>query len=430
MANLEAMKKSIFDGDYDPVLEELYGRDNNAVDKQKTRYLTLIQKFETLFPDVKEARIFSTPGRTEIGGNHTDHNGGHILAAAVDMDVLAVVSAADNDDKITIHSIGYPVFKIQLSDLAYNREENYTSVSLIKGVCFKMKELGYRVGGFKAVITSDVLKGSGLSSSAAFEVEIVHILNCLYNHGKLTPIEIAKIAQYAENKFFGKPCGLMDMTACAAGGFVMVDFKDFKFPSIKKVSLSFEHYGYTMLIVDTGGDHSNLNEDYEAIETEMKSVARFFGKSVLIDINKDQVVTSVGELRRNVGDRAVLRAIHFFDDDDRVLKMTEAIASEDIKAFLNNIQLSGDSSWKLCQNCYSSRMVHHQGIPVALEISRYLLNGDGAFRVHGGGFAGTVQIIVPLTKKDFFIEEIKKIFGQSSVFPIRVREAGCVELFV
>lgn len=413
----------------DEVLKKLYGDDSKIIDYQKKRYLNLLDIFERNFPQNKEASLFSAPGRVEIGGNHTDHNGGRVLTAAVNMDVLGIASPTI-ENVITIYSDGYKPFSIDLSDLTLKKSEYYTSTALVRGICSRMKELGYKIGGFNACITSNVLKGSGLSSSAAFEMEIVNILNHFYNLGEIEPVTLAKVSQYAENNFFGKPCGLMDMTASAVGGFIMIDFKCFENPVIEKIKYNFNQSDYTMIIVDTGGNHADLNEDYVALENEMKLVANSLGGNLLREFSKEKVIENMQLLRKKLSDRAILRAIHFFDDDKRVVEQVDSLKQNDINRFLKLINDSGISSWQLCQNCYSQRHTEEQGIPIALMLSSDILKGKGALRVHGGGFAGTIQVFVPNELLQEYSSQMRYFFGEESVIQIKVREEGACKISI
>jgi galactokinase len=423
---IEFMKNEIFKDSFEDVLKPMYGSGEKRLEKEKKRYYGLLNDFEKAFPDITEAAFFSAPGRTEIGGNHTDHNAGHILAAAIDLDVLAVAGKCQNI--ITIKSEGYSQFSVDIEDLDPKKSEYGTSAALVRGVCKGMLERGYKIGGFCATITSSVLKGSGLSSSAAFEVEIANIINYFYNNGAIDPVTIAKIAQFAENEYFGKPCGLMDMCACAVGGCVMIDFKDFDNPIIENVSFDLESNGYTMLIIDTGGNHADMTDDYTSLEHEMKDVARALGGSVLREFSKEKVLNKIGELRTKVSDRAILRAIHFYDDDNRVLMLANALRTQNTSSFLKIINESGDSSWKYCQNCYSNKYVDSQGISIALALTENLLQGKGAYRVHGGGFAGTVQVFVPNEILDGYYQAMSNVFGESAIYQVIVRQIGCAKI--
>ena len=422
MKKINDIKAAICAPAADSVFTNLYGESIHS----RKRYLDLIDWFSAEFPEKEEIAIFSTPGRTEIGGNHTDHNAGHILASAVDLDVVSVV--AQQDRAITIYSEGYGLFTVSLNDLEAHPEEVGTSVALVRGVCARFLELGYHIGGFCAVTTSNVLRGSGLSSSAAFEVQIANILNVLYNSGNVDPVTQAMIAQYAENDYFGKPCGLMDMSTCAVGGLLKIDFKDFEDPIFEQIDYDFSACGYAMVIVDTGGNHADMTDDYIALEHEMKEVARTFGKSVLRECTREQIFSHIAELRGKVSDRAILRAIHFYDDDERVLQQVEALHSNDIDRFLQLIIESGRSSWELCQNCYSHKYPESQGISIALEIARHVLSGRGAYRVHGGGFAGTIQTFVPLDMVESFTAEMTSVFGSSAVFRSTLGQEGAIEV--
>jgi galactokinase len=362
-------------------------------------------------------------------GNHTDHNAGRVLAAAVDLDVLAV-AAKSPGEVIELYSEGYPKVAVNLSQLEMDPEERHTSAALIRGICARFMDLGFRIGGFNACLTSDVPKGSGLSSSAAYEVMIGTILNHLYNGGMINPVQIALIAQYAENEYFGKPCGLMDQTSCAVGGFVTIDFKDPGKPVVHKVDYDFSASGYALVIVETGGDHADLNEEYAAVAGEMKAVARALGGSVLRDVTLEQVTQNLPQLRKQVNDRAVLRAFHFFADNQRVLDQVAALEAGNFGRFLELVVASGLSSWTLNQNCYTTRKPGEQGIPLAMYLSRLWLGKQGAWRVHGGGFAGTAQIFVPLEGRDSFVNLMRAVFGESACYPVSIRVPGSIRIDV
>lgn len=411
----------------DGVFGNLYGNKPEVLKKQRDRYLNTIRNFTELYPSKNAIELFSTPGRTEVGGNHTDHNAGRILAAAVDLDVIAAV-AVNDEGVIRIKSEGYPQDIVELNELASNESEKYTSAALIRGVASRLKELGYAIGGFDAYTTSNVLKGSGLSSSAAFEVLVVTILNHLYNNGIIDDVLNAQIAQYSENNFFGKPCGLMDMTTCAVGGFVTIDFKDFENPVVEKVNFDFEASGFSMVIVDTGGNHADLNEDYTALEHEMKEVARAFGGKVLREFTKQKVFDNIPYLRSRVNDRAILRAVHFYDDDRRVVEQVQALENGRFEEFMRLVTDSGYSSWMLCQNCYSHKNIEEQGVSVALAITENLLKGKGAWRVHGGGFAGTIQAFMPNELLMTYLEKMKAVFGEKACYELMIRPAGTIKI--
>jgi galactokinase len=403
--------------------EKLYGRKPAALKKQVSRYKDLIGRFTSTFGGQRAVELFSTPGRTEVGGNHTDHNAGRVLAAAINLDIIAAV-AKNDDNTIRIHSEGYSPFEIALAELDPVKSEICTAPSLTRGVSARMKQLGYAIGGFDACVSGQVPKGSGLSSSAAFEVLMVTILDHLYNDDKIDTIVNAQMAQYAENHYFGKPCGLMDQTTCAVGGFVTIDFKDFANPIVKKVDFDFSSSGYSLVIVDTGGNHADLTEDYTALENEMKAVAGALGGKVLREFTPEDVFNNIAALRGKVGDRAILRAIHFHGDNQRVVDQVNALERGDVAEFLRLVTESGRSSWMLCQNCYSHKNINQQGISIALAISEEILRGKGAWRVHGGGFAGTIQAFVPDRLLGEYIGAMQEVFGPESCHELSVRPVG------
>lgn len=402
-------------------LEKLYGAD--AVSMQKSRYEAAEKSFEEIYGNSGNIRFFSAPGRTEVGGNHTDHNRGCVMAAAVGLDVIAVVSPCEGS-VVSVKSEGFPEDVVDISDLEIKENEKNTSAALIRGVAAGFKNAGYNVCGFKAYTTSNVLKGSGLSSSAAFEVLIGTIFSHLCNEGKVSAVKIAQIAQYAENAYFGKPSGLMDQMASSVGGFITIDFKDTEDPVIDSVAYDFASSGYNLCIVDTKGNHADLTPEYAAIPAEMKSVAKFFGKSELRDITKEQLIENIAEVRKVCGDRAVARAFHFFDDNERVGKEAAALRSGDIDSFLKLITESGNSSFKYLQNVFAVKSPEEQGLVMGLYISENILNGRGAVRVHGGGFAGTIQAFVPTDLLDAYSEAMEKVFGKGSCYKLYIRPVG------
>ncbi len=401
-------------------MRRLYGP---ALQDQKARYRELLERFARLFPDRPDLAFYSAPGRTEIGGNHTDHNNGRVLAGAVDLDIVA--AAAPNDQGlIRLHSEGYPPTVVSLDDLSIHPAETATSAALVRGICARLVELGFRVGGFDAVLSSRVPKGSGLSSSAAYEVLVATILNHLFNQGGIDPALLARIGQFAENVYFGKPCGLMDQTTSALGGLVTIDFKDPGSALVRKVEVDFNLSGAALVIVEPWGDHANLTEDYAAITREMRSVAQVFGGKVLRDCTLEQVLDNIPTLRSQVSDRAILRAVHFFRDDRRVVDEVAALEAGNFKRFLDLVKESGRSSWMLLQNCYSERRVEQQGIAVALTISEEILKGRGAWRVHGGGFAGTIQAFVPHDLLAAYITTMEQVCGPGSCHQVMIRPVG------
>lgn len=410
-------------GNLDETFKLLYGDDHARLAAQKERYKAVIEDFKRDFPGVQPIELFSTPGRTEVGGNHTDHNAGRILAAAVDLDIIAVV-AKTGSDTIRIHSEQFPSVEINTSELDMVEREKFSPTALVRGVCARLRQLGYQIGGFYAFTTSNVPNGAGLSSSAAFEVHIVTILNHLYNKGDIDDMLAAQIAQFAENEYFGKPCGLMDQTTCAVGGLVTIDFKDFYQPIVHQVDFDFLAQGFSVVIVAAGGDHVSLNDDYIALENEMRSVARAMGGDVLREFSKEKLLQDLASIRPQVNDRAILRAIHFYDDDQRVVDQIRALERGNFSKFLELVVESGYSSWRLCQNIFSCTNVYDQGLAVALTMSENLLRARGAWRVHGGGFAGTIQAFVPDEMVEAYIHEMENVFGPGSCHQLLIRPLG------
>ncbi len=380
-------------------------------------------QFEGLFGNLPGSRLLSVPGRSEVCGNHTDHNHGRVLACAVDLDIVAV-AAPSGDDTVVIQSEGFEPDTVQLQELGRRADEKGRASALIRGVCARLKELGYRVEGFRAYTTSNVLKGSGLSSSAAFEVMTAHIINALFNGGGIAPVEMAKVGQYAESVYFGKPCGLMDQTACAVGGFVAIDFRDPAAPVLDRVDFDFAGAGHALCIVDTRGDHADLSDDYAAIRDEMTAVAEELGHGHLRACSREEFAARIPELRVKLGDRAVLRAIHFFGDDARVPLEAAALRAGDFETFLRLVNESGRSSYMYLQNIYSLKTPRRQGLALALALAEQQLQGRGAFRVHGGGFAGTIQAFVPQELYPSFSREMNRVFGADACHRLSVRPAG------
>ena len=394
---------------------------------QQERFFELAKAYESDFNRDADLRFFSAPGRTEVGGNHTDHNNGKVLAAAVNLDAVAAVEGRD-DGVICVKSQGYAEHKVDISDLSIIDEEEGTSLALIRGICARYKELGYNIGGFNASVTSSVLSGSGLSSSAAYEVLICTILNYLYNDGKIDAVKVAQVSQYAENVYFKKPCGLMDQTACSVGGFVKIDFEDTSAPVIEKVDFDIAKHGYNLCIVDTGGNHADLTGDYAAIRLEMNSVAEFFGKKVLRQVDEKEVFENIGEIRAETGDRAIERAIHFYNENKRVERLASALSDGNFDAFKATIIESGKSSYMYNQNCFTLSAPASQPVALALCIAEELLKDKGAYRVHGGGFAGTIQAFVPVEDTDAFVGAMKKVFDENSCYILKVRSLGGCEI--
>jgi galactokinase len=384
-------------------------------------YTQLKAKFEEQFGR-KAAYIFSAPGRTELGGNHTDHQHGKVLAAAVNREALAAV-AENGTGTVNLLSEGYPMCRIDLNDLSIHPEEAGKTSALIRGVAAKFQEYGLK--GFDAYVTSNVLSGSGLSSSAAFEVLIGVIFNRLCNAGK-TPVEIAQIGQFAENVYFGKPCGLMDQTASSVGNIIGIDFQDPSVPIVTPIPFDFSSCGYQLCIIDSGASHADLTDEYAAITQELKAVCRFFGKEYLRDVSEEEFYENIAAVRKAAGDRAVLRAIHVFEENKRVEKQTAALLSGDFEAFLQLVTQSGYSSWLMLQNVVPAGRKENQEVAYSLAVAQQLLGGRGACRVHGGGFAGTIQAFVPGDMVDAFRSGMEKALGEGSCHIMAIRKEGGV----
>lgn len=393
-------------------------------------YLGRMADAEKGFADTfgKEAeRFFSAPGRTEIGGNHTDHQHGCVLAAAVDLDIFG--AAAKNDSRIIrIFSEGYDMEEISLDDLEVKKEEINTTASLIRGVASKITQMGYTLGGLDMYTVSNVLKGSGISSSAAYEVLVGTVINALYCENKLTPVEIAQIGQYAENVYFGKMSGLMDQTASSVGGVVAIDFRDNANPVVRKLDFDFTKAGYALCIIDSGADHADLSDEYSAIPMEMRQVAAHFGKEVLREVALADFLTDMAAVREKAGDRATLRAYHFLKDNQRAIDEAAALEAGDFDKFLSLVKESGYSSFMYLQNVYVSGSVQHQEVAYALAACEAALAGKGAYRVHGGGFAGTIQAFVPQEMLAGFVEQMENAVGKGRCHVLSIRPAGGTEL--
>lgn len=406
----------------------LYGNREGVIKKQKDRYVNAIKSFEDLYPGHNEISIFSAPGRTEICGNHTDHQQGCVLAAAVNLDAIAVV-AFHNENVIRLQSVGYEQVLIELDNLDIHPEEEGTTKSLIRGMVAKYNDMGVKVGGFNAFVSSDVLSGSGLSSSAAFEVLIGNIIDRHYNGGQVGAVEIAKMGQFAENKYFGKESGLMDQMVSSVGGFVFIDFKDTMNPVIEKHECDFEEGELRLIITDTKGSHADLTDDYVSVPSEMKLVAAQFGKKVLREVDEEKFYESLGKLRSTCTDRAILRAAHFYGDNNRVAKEVEALDAKDFTRFLQLVRESGKSSAQLLQNLYSTKKTGEQGIPLALMVGERILGEKGACRVHGGGFAGTMQAFVPNDLVESYKKAMASLFGEGCCYVLNIRSIGGCQVF-
>ncbi len=419
--------KNIESGALDSIFTKLYAKD---VDMQKARYIRTIKNFEENYGVDRDVSLFSVPGRSEISGNHTDHNHGCVIAAAINLDIIAVAAKTD-DGIVRLRSEGYSEDKMTVESCETpNPDYFYKSRALIAGMVQGFKNYGHKAGGFDAFTTNNVHKGSGLSSSAAFEAMVGNIINHFYNDGAVDNAEVARIAQFSENVYFGKPCGLMDQTACAVGGFVAIDFADPSAPVITPLDFDMSAAGYSLCNTNTKGNHSDLNDEYAAIPSEMKAVAKFFGKDVLREVTKEDIVKNIAAIRKETGDRAVLRALHFVNENARVLKQTEALKCGDLDTFFSGVMASGNSSFKYLQNIFATKDVTEQGLSLALCISDDILGGKkGAYRVHGGGFAGTIQAFVAHEDVAEYKAAMDAVFGEGSCVVMSIRPEGAIKVY-
>lgn len=409
-------------GEMDEKLRTVYVLDSE-VEKQKPRYISLLEEFIKLFGDDRDVIITSAPGRTEVCGNHTDHNNGKVMAASINLDAIAVC-AKSSDNRIRVKSQGHAMNEVDITKLLPDEAEFGRSTAMVRGVVAKIKNLGFEIGGFDAVTTSDVIGGSGLSSSAAFEVLLGTTVSYLFNDGKISAVDIAKVAQYSENVFFGKPCGLLDQMASSVGTFVSIDFESTEKPVIKKVDYDFSTSGHSLCIVDTGGNHSDLTDDYAAVRAEMESVAAAMGKNVLREISFEDFKKALPEIKDKVNDRAIIRAFHFYNENIRVEKAVSALESGDFDAFKQIIIDSGHSSYMYNQNVFATSNPTEQKLSVALCMSEDILKGKGAWRVHGGGFAGTIQTFVPNDILDEYKTAMESVFGEGNCHVLIIRPVG------
>jgi galactokinase len=422
--NIEMCRNNIIQGQMDEIFGKLTVRDQQMF--SRNRWLSLIDEFSKNFSET-EIFGFSAPGRTEIGGNHTDHQRGRVLAAAVNLDTIAIVSINDSP-YINIVSKGYVVKAVNIHELGVDDDEKHTSAALIRGVCAGFVLRGYLIGGFNAVIDSQVLSGSGISSSAAFEVLLGQILSDLFNEGTVNAQTIASIGQYSENEYFKKPCGLMDQMASATGGFVFIDFYDPYKPIIEQINFDLDSAGYALCLSDTGGSHENLSEAYGMIVEEMNDVAGYFNKEVLSLISMEQFFDQLPFIRNKCGDRACLRAFHFLNENLRVVEQKEALKDNDIQTFLRLTVESGQSSFMYLQNVFMPTDINNQPLSLALAISQQVLCG-GAYRVHGGGLAGTIQAFVQKDQLTEYIRSMEHVFGDGSTFNLAIRSIGSLQVF-
>lgn len=427
MSTISELIGKINGGD-NAAFKELYGAESDVLKSQAERYESLMGTFKDTFGK-DDVMLFSSPGRTEIGGNHTDHNYGRVLAGAVNLDNIAV-AAANGTNIIKIKSAGYPEFQVDLSDLSIDESQFYTSGSIVKGISARLKELGYTIGGFDACIEGRVPAGSGLSSSASFEVLIGAIISHLFNDGKLDAVENAIVGQWAENNFFGKPCGLMDQTACSVGGLITIDFEDPSKPIVKALDFDFVSTNYALVITDVGGGHDDpaSQEEYASLPTEMKSVAKELGKEVLRQTTLEEIVEKIPEIRTKTGDRAILRAYHFQGDNQRVVDQVAALENNDFDAFLKMVVESGYSSYMYNQNIFDVVHKDEQVVSLGLALSEMILKGKGAWRVHGGGFGGTIQAFVPQDLVDTYVKTLEHVYGEGKCHKLFIRSKGSVRV--
>lgn len=412
-----------------PALKKIYTTNGQDISGQINRYSRLMDAFKEKFSE-RGFHFFSTPGRTEIGGNHTDHNNGRVLASSVDIDSIAVVSY-NSSNQVTVFSEGYQsAFKVDLDELDKKEQEKGSTAALIRGIAEGFRSKGYKVGGFNAFISSDILPGSGLSSSASIEVLIGSIFNVFYNNDKIPAEELAKIGQYAENEFYDKPCGLMDQLACAVGGIITIDFKNPEEPETKRIHFDFDKEKYRLLVVNSGGSHADLTDDYAAIPKEMLAVAKLFNKSNCRELSDSVLKTQIGKIRELLGDRPLLRVLHFREENERVLKQVGALENDRFSDFLELVTESGNSSFKWLQNVYSNSNINDQSIAVALILTEEFIakTGEGACRVHGGGFAGTILTFLPEKMVAEYRKLMESVFGSFSVQVLKVRPYGTLYL--
>lgn len=417
-----ALIKAIENGNYDKAITALYP--NKDVLDRRNRIIQLAQDFCELYGDL-DVTLFSVPGRTELSGNHTDHNNGRVIAASVDIDIIAVAAKCDCQE-VRIKSVGYREDTVDISDPVPDAVRKGSSSAIIAGIADYFRKNGYKYGGFCAYTTSDVMTGSGLSSSAAFEVMVARIFSEFYNNGDIALMELAKAGKYAENEFFGKPCGLMDQAACASGGCLWMDFENSASPKTEKVEIDLSKFGYRLCIVNTGGNHADLTDDYAAVPAEMKSIAALMGKQTLRSCDEADFIGRISYLRSIVGDRAIMRAMHFFNENKRVDAQKEALKQGDFDTYLSYVTASGNSSFKFLQNVYTNKNVEEQGISLALAITE---NFGAVCRVHGGGFAGTIQAYIPEEKVASYKAAMEAVFGENSCQVYTIRPFGAAAVY-
>lgn len=428
MRSVKETKAALAAGEYNDKLKYLYSCGDDDVNPYIDRYIEAINGFEETFGKADEIALFSAPGRTEIGGNHTDHQHGCVLAGSVNLDVISA-ARPNGTNTVRIQSKNYKMDVIELDDLEIHPEQFDKAIALIRGVIRKFVDLGYKVEGFDAYTTSNVLKGSGLSSSAAFEVLVGTIINGLFANTEVDPIEIAKFGQFAENIYYNKPSGLMDQMASSVGSVVAIDFKSTEKPVVSKVEFDLQKHGHALCIIDSGADHADLTDEYATIPADMKLVAEFFGKEYLREVDQKEFYANIKEIRKKISnDRAVLRAIHFFDENERARKEVEALKNNDFERFKLLVRESGRSSYMYLQNVFASGMPKNQAVSLTLALCDEILGEKGAYRVHGGGFAGTVQAFVPFDILYEFKKQIEDVLGDNMCHILSIRPVGGYEL--
>ena len=422
---LEKLTTELTGGGLDAKLAAVYGSHSGDVDSARERFAAVIEDYADRFgaEGSDEVSLFTAPGRTEMGGNHTDHQHGRVLAGSVSMDMVAC--AAPNDSRwIRIASQGYPEVAVNLDDLERKPREEGTSAALVRGVAAALAERGHTLNGFSASVSSTVPGGAGLSSSAAYEILIGVILNHFSCGSAVSPVELAQIGQFAETQYFGKPCGLLDQMACSIGGVVSIDFADPSAPVLEAINLNLDEYEHVMCIIESGGDHADLTDEYAAVPAEMRAAAEFFDKQFLRDVDETHFWESLAALREQVGDRAVLRAMHFFGDNARVPEQVAALKDHRFDDYLGMVNASGLSSAVQLQNLYATKTPQQQAVVVAISLAKQVLAGRGAVRVHGGGFAGTIQAYVPTSLQQEFTTAIERVLGVGTCHTVRIRPVG------
>ena len=426
MRDMVTLKEELKQGKHDEVLKKLY-IDDHVLDYQRERYIGALDEFEKIF-GTSEVEIYSASGRCEVGGNHTDHQHGMVIATAINQDAIAVVNKSD-DGKIHVFSRGYDEVEIDINDLEPHYAEESDTDAFVRGVAGALSRRGCKVGGFNAYVSNDVLVGAGLSSSACFEIILGSVINGLFNDGKIDPVVIAQAGQEAENDYVGKPCGLMDQMASSVGGLVHLDLEDPTAPKVEKLDFDMEKHNYSLCIVDTKASHSDGADDYASIPEEMKKVAKFFGKKYLREVDENEFFPQISGLRAVLGERCILRAYHFFEEERRVMEEVEALKEGNMEVFLKLVKESGDSSFKYLQNVYNSNHVQKQTMGIALAASEKILGSHGVCRIHGGGFAGTIEVFVENSFVDEYKRRMDKLFGRNACHILKIRQEGGIKVF-